>query len=71
MHVWGRGEVYKGFWWGNLRERGHLGVLGVDGSMRWLAMDWIDLAQDRARVSGTCKCGNEPSGSMKCGEFLD
>ena len=24
-------------------------------------MDWIWLAQ----------CGNEPSGSMKCGEFLD
>jgi hypothetical protein len=20
-HVWGRGEVYIGFWWGNLRER--------------------------------------------------
>jgi hypothetical protein len=27
-------------------------------------MDWIQLA-------GTCKCGNEPSGSIKCGEFLD
>jgi len=22
-------------------------------------------------VAGTCECGNEPSGSMKCGEFLD
>jgi hypothetical protein len=30
-------------------------------------LDWIDLAQD----SDTCKCGNEPSGSVKCGEFLD
>jgi hypothetical protein len=20
----GRGELYKGFWWGNLKERGHL-----------------------------------------------
>jgi hypothetical protein len=19
--MWGRGEVYTGFWWGNLRER--------------------------------------------------
>ena len=27
-------------------------------------MDWIELAQDRG-------CGNEPSGSIKCGEFLD
>jgi len=30
-------------------------------------MDWIDLVQ----VEGTCKCCNEPSGFMICGEFLD
>jgi len=24
-HVLGRGEVYKEFWWGSLRERDHLG----------------------------------------------
>jgi hypothetical protein len=29
-------------------------------------MDWIELAQ-----VGTCECGNEPSGSIKCWEFLD
>jgi hypothetical protein len=23
------------------------------------------------QVAGVCECGNEPSGSMKCGEFLD
>jgi hypothetical protein len=22
-------------------------------------------------VAGTCECGNEPSGSKKCGEFLN
>jgi len=22
-------------------------------------------------VAGTCECGNEPSGSIKCGELLD
>ena len=33
-------------------------------------MDWIELAQDRDRA-GTCKCGNESSGSIKCREFLD
>jgi hypothetical protein len=27
-------------------------------------MNWIELAD-------TCECGNEPSGSIKCGEFLD
>jgi hypothetical protein len=33
-------------------------------------MDWIELAQDR-QVAGTCVCGNERSGSIKCGEFLN
>jgi len=28
-----RGEAYKGFWWGNLRERDHLEGPGVDGSV--------------------------------------
>jgi hypothetical protein len=27
----GRGGVYTGFWWGNMRERDHLGDRGVDG----------------------------------------
>ena len=31
-------------------------------------MDWIELAQ---QVTGTCECGNELSGSIKYGEFLD
>jgi len=35
-----------------------------------LGMDWINLAQDRGLVAGTCECGNEPLGSIKCGEFL-
>jgi len=34
-------------------------------------VDCIELAQDRDRGAGTCECGNEPSGSVKCGEFLD
>ena len=25
----------------------------------------------KGQVAGTCECGNEPSGSIKCGEFLD
>jgi hypothetical protein len=29
--------------------------------------DWIGLVQDRS----ACECGEEPSGSIKRGEFLD
>ena len=32
--------------------------------VRCKGMGWIELAQDR-------ECGNEPSGSIKCEEFLD
>jgi len=34
-------------------------------------MDWIGLAQDRDRWRTLCVCVNEPSGSVKGGEFLD
>jgi hypothetical protein len=34
-------------------------------------IDWIGLAQDRDRLRGNCKYSNEPSGSIKCREFLD
>jgi len=33
-------------------------------------MHLMELAQDR-QMASICKCGNEPSGSIKCGEFLD
>ena len=33
--------------------------------------DWMELAQDRRQVADTCEYGDEPSGSKKCGEFLD
>ena len=32
-------------------------------------MDWAGLGQ--RQVADACECGNEPSGSVKCGEFLD
>jgi len=33
--------------------------------------DRTDLAQNRDRWRGPCECGNEPSVSVKCGEFRD
>jgi len=38
----GREEEYRGFCWGNLRERDHLGDPGVDGRivLRWIFRKW-------------------------------
>ena len=32
---------------------------------------WMELARYRERWGATCEYGDEPSGSIKCGEFLD
>ena len=48
-----------------------------EDNVRWIAGSGMwGCGLDRAgsgqgQVAGTCECGNEPSGSMKCGEFLD
>jgi len=41
-HVWGRVGVCRVFWWGNLRERNHLGDSDVDGRiiLRWIFRKW-------------------------------
>jgi len=38
----GKGEVYTGFWWGNLRERDHLEDPDEDGRiiLRWVFRKW-------------------------------
>ena len=63
-----------------MRERDHLGDPGVDGR---IILSWIfrkrgcgGYGLDRAgsgygQVAGTCECGDESSGSIKCGKFLD
>ena len=33
----------------------------------WTGSSWLRIGQ----MAGTCECGNEPSDSIKCGEFLD
>ena len=32
----------------------------------WTGLGWARIETG----ADTCKCGNEPSGSVKCGEFL-
>jgi hypothetical protein len=39
--------------------------------IEWGGMDWIDLAQDREPVEGSCEQGNEPLGSTTCWEILE
>jgi hypothetical protein len=56
-----------------------LGDTGIDGKIiiRWIFRNWdVEYGLDRAgsgegQVAGCCECGNEPSGTIKCGEFLD
>jgi len=40
--VFGIGEAYTGFRWGNLRERDNLGNPGIDGRIifRWIFRKW-------------------------------
>ena len=52
-----RGEVHTVFWWGNLKEGGHVEDQGADGRMilSWVfdkkdgEKDWIDLTQAKNR----------------------
>jgi hypothetical protein len=71
--------LYIWFWWGNLRECDHVGDTGVGGRIilrlsfrKWYerAIYWTELAKDRERWR-ELECDNEPSGFIKCGEFLD
>jgi hypothetical protein len=38
----GRGEVYTGFWWGNLRERNHMEDPDIDRRiiLKWIFRKW-------------------------------
>jgi hypothetical protein len=37
--------------------------------MGWHGLDWCGL--EYGQMAGSCECGNETSGSIKYGEFLD
>jgi hypothetical protein len=77
--VRGEERCIQGFGGGNLREKDHLENPRVEGRiiLRWIFRKWdVGYGLDRSgpgngQVAGTCVCGNEPSGSVKCGEFLN
>jgi hypothetical protein len=70
------GEVKRGVWWANLRERDHLENLGVDGKgkLKWILMKrdggiGLDLSGlEQTQMTGCCECGNEHS--VSTGNFL-
>ena len=78
-NIWGIGEVHAEFWWGEVRERDHLEEQGVNRRVmlkcifkNWdvevmTGMFWLRLG----RGGGCFECGNEPSGSIKCEEFVN
>jgi hypothetical protein len=43
QHVWGRGEVHKGFWWGDLSKEDTLEDPGIDDRM---ILKWIFKKRD-------------------------
>jgi hypothetical protein len=76
-HVWGR-EVQTGVWWGNVREKDNLEDLGI---VERIVLKWIfkELAKGHGldwsgsgcgQVLESCEFGNEPPGSIICGEDL-
>ena len=76
----GKGVVDIGFWWENLRGRDHWEDLGIDGRkiLKWMMKEMgcrtialIGLTEDRDRWQAVVNTVIEPSGSVKCGEFLN
>jgi hypothetical protein len=62
-----------------LRERNHLDDPDVDGRiiLKWSFKKMVGrhglycYGSGEGRVAGACECGNERSGSIKCGVFLE
>jgi hypothetical protein len=71
----GRREVYIGFGWRNLMVTDHLKDPGIDGTiiLKWIFRKWdgAETELNCLRIGAGCECGNELSGSIKCGGFLD
>ena len=76
-NVWGRGEVYTWFWWGNLRETDHLEDTSINEiTLQWIFKKWggeawTGLVWLRIGTCGGQFCGNELTDSITLLEFLD
>ena len=62
----GRGEVYTGFWWGDLRRWYHMENPGIDGRkiLKWIFKRWdrrrglVWSGSGYGQVAGSCEYGN-------------
>jgi hypothetical protein len=62
-HVaWASGEVHTGFWWANLRGKGHFEGLGLDGRIilkgifkkwggAWPGLIWLRIGDKRRIIA--------------------
>jgi hypothetical protein len=41
------------------------------GGIEFADVDWIHLVRGLGSMAGSCEHGDEPSTSIKCGEFLE
>jgi hypothetical protein len=63
-------------WLANLREGDHSEDSGLNWRiiLKYILKNWFGGAWTRSIWlgigTGSCECGNEPSGSIKCGKFL-
>jgi len=70
-HIRGRRKMHTGFWCGNLKERGHVEDLAIDGRIviNWSSRNRMEVLIQahvvKVQLSGCCKQGNEHSGSIK------
>ena len=74
-------HLHKGFWCGKLKGTRHFGKLCLDGSilLKYIfnkydvgrGLDCSGSGQGEVVGVGFCECGNEPSVSIKYGDFLD
>ena len=61
--------MHTGFGWGTTEGKRPLGRSRRRIILTWTFNKWGGSEQEQ--VAGSCERGNEPSGSIKCGEFLD
>jgi len=70
IQVFGRGKLTE-------NERFEDAGVGRKTILKWIFRKWDGghglnrAGSGCGQVTGTCECGNEPSGSIKCGEILD